>query len=339
MAKDAKAGPVREAVGELPLDRLAQEGRNLLRALAERALTSMAGKAGSMTGKLVENIGGGGKLGLLKLVTGGKGPGALLGSLAKGLLRRAGSALMKAVGLGGGKGAKLKITNVVEMIDVGAPIRVVYDQWTQFEDFPSFMKKVESVQQESDEKLDWKAQIFLSHRTWKSNILEQVPDDRIIWRSEGAKGYVDGATSFHELAPNLTRVVLVLEYHPKGMFEHVGNIWRAQGRRARLELKHFDRHVMTTTMLHPQDLEGWRGEIHEGEVTKDDESARREEQEPEEQGQLQDAESGRSGRSGEAGEYGEPERAVGAAEGEREDAGEAERAGDRADGGAGTGRG
>src|SRR5690606_39141383 len=47
-------------------------------------------------------------------------------------------------------------------------------------------------------------------------------------------------------------------------FEHVGNLWRAQGRRARLELKHFRRHVMTQTLLHPEELKGWRGTIHEG---------------------------------------------------------------------------
>src|SRR5690606_34619576 len=55
-----------------------------------------------------------------------------------------------------------------------------------------------------------------------------------------------------------------LEYHPQGFFEHVGNLWRAQGRRARLELKHFRRHVMTQTLLHPEELKGWRGTIHEG---------------------------------------------------------------------------
>jgi hypothetical protein len=141
------------------------------------------------------------------------------------------------------------------------------------------MKKVENVEQTSDEKLMWKAQVFWSHRTWESQIIEQVPDHRIIWRSKGAKGHVDGAVTFHELAPELTRVVLVLEYHPQGLFERTGNLWRAQGRRARLELKHFARHVMREVMLHPDDMasDGWRGEIHEGKVVKDHQSALREE--------------------------------------------------------------
>jgi hypothetical protein len=128
------------------------------------------------------------------------------------------------------------------------------------------MKKVENVDQEEDEQLTWKAQVFWSHRTWTATIIEQIPDKRIVWRSEGDKGHVDGAVTFHELAPELTRILLVLEYHPQGLFERTGNLWRAQGRRARLELKHFRRHVMTRTILDPGEAEGWRGEIRDGEV-------------------------------------------------------------------------
>jgi len=189
-----------------------------------------------------------------------------------------GPGLMAAfTGRGDGQGAKnkgLKVTNIVEQIDVGVPARLAYDQWTRFTDFPTFMKKVESVEQESEEKLSWKAQILWSHRTWESTIVEQVPDRRIVWRSEGQKGSADGAVSFHEIGPDLTRIILVLEYHPQGFFERTGNLWRAQGRRARLELKHFARHVMSEGILHPEEIEGWRGEIHDGEVVTDQETAR-----------------------------------------------------------------
>ena len=185
-------------------------------------------------------------------------------------------------GSGGGKGEKIKLTNIVEEIDIGAPVDLVYDQWTRFTEFPRFMKKVESVEQVSDEKLAWKAQVFWSHRSWEATILEQVPGERIVWRSKGQKGHVDGAVTFHELAPDLTRVVLVLAYHPQGLFERTGNLWRAQGRRARLELKHFRRHVMTDTLLHPDDVEGWRGEIRDGEVVPDDEDEFEEDEDDEE---------------------------------------------------------
>jgi hypothetical protein len=143
------------------------------------------------------------------------------------------------------------------------------------------MKKVELMEQEEDEKLTVKAQIFWSHRTWRSTIIEQIPDHLIVWRSEGDKGYVDGAVTFHELSPDLTRILVVLEYHPQGLFEHTGNLWRAQGRRARLELKHFQRHVMTHTILNPDEVEGWRGEIRDGEIVRGHDEA--DEGEPEDE--------------------------------------------------------
>jgi hypothetical protein len=193
-------------------------------------------------------------------------------------------------GGGGSGGKKLKVTNIIEEIDVGAPIDLVYNQWTQFQEFSGFMKKVESVDQKEETEVDFKAQVLWSHRTWRGEIREQVPNKRIIWRSSGEKGRVDGAVTFHELAPELTRVVVVLEYHPQGLFERTGNIWRAQGRRVRLELKHFARHVMTEQLLHPDEVEGWRGEIHDGEVTVSDEDARKQE------GDSDDESGGQRGR-------------------------------------------
>jgi uncharacterized membrane protein len=206
----------------------------------------------------------------------GKGPvRSMLGAGFKGATEN----LRRLFGKGkGGKGKKLKVTNIVESIDVGVPIDVAYNQWTQFTDFSSFTKKVENVDQVEDQKLHWKAQVFWSHREWDADIIEQIPEERIVWRSKGRKGHVDGAVTFHELAPNMTRILLVLEYHPQGLFEHTGNIWRAQGRRARLELKHFRRHVMTNAILHPDEIEGWRGVIEDGEVVQDHEEALAEEE-------------------------------------------------------------
>jgi uncharacterized membrane protein len=163
-------------------------------------------------------------------------------------------------GRGGGRG---RPTTIVEQIDIGAPRRLVYDQWTRFQDFPSFMKKVETVDQTEDGKLNWKARVFCSTRSWRSTIVEQIPDEHIAWRSGGR---VDGTVTFHELAPDLTRVLLVIEYRPRGLMERVGNLWRAPGRRVRLELKHFRRHVMTWSVLHPDEIAGWRGEIRDGQV-------------------------------------------------------------------------
>ncbi|MFE2350189.1 SRPBCC family protein [Kitasatospora cineracea] len=275
----AGAGSVLDA---LPTEQLMEQSRELVSALGERVAAAASDKVGAMTEKLVDYVANGGS-GSGNGSDGGGGGG----SMAKTLLGAGASGLKQAVtgklgggggGGGGGAGKDTKVTNIVEQIDVGVPVRVAYNQWTQFQDFPKYTKRVEQVDQSSEQKLDWKAGIFLSHRTWQSTIVEQVPDELIVWRSKGDKGSADGVVTFHELAPNLTRILLVLEYHPQGLFERTGNLWRAQGRRVRLELKHFRRHVMTRTILDPDAVEGWRGEIRDGEVVRSHEDAVQEEE-------------------------------------------------------------
>jgi len=266
--------------GSSPLQEAVQR---LAGSMTDRAVNSMSGRLSGATGRLTDYAQNGGG-GLLSAVTGvddlsspvksalKAGVGGAAGKV-KNSLKGVKDSVTEALGGNGGKGGgKIKVTNIVEEIDVGVPIDVAYRQWTQFAEFPKYMKKVEQVEQVSDEKLKWKAQVFLSHRTWESTIVEQVPNERIVWKSKGDKGYVDGAITFHELAPDLTRVVVVLEYHPQGLFEKTGNLWRAQGRRVRLELKHFQRQIMTDTILHADEVEGWQGEIREGEVVSDGES-------------------------------------------------------------------
>ena len=251
-----------------PIDRLKSEATGLLEAIGGKAVSSLKDTVEGATDRLTDYTKGAATPGLkaaaagAKSLTEGKNP---VSSLVK-----AGTTAAKekvgGIGKGGGGGKNKKVTNIIESIDVGVPIKLAYDQWTRFTDFPSFTKKVEGVEQQEDEKVTWKAQVLWSHRTWESTILEQVPEDKIVWRSKGAKGYADGAVTFHELAPNLTRILVTLEYHPQGFFEHTGNLWRAQGRRVRLELKNFRRHVMTEGVLHSDEIEGWRGVISDGEV-------------------------------------------------------------------------
>ena len=283
-----------------PMDRLKGGVGELAGALSTRAVTSLLGKVEGTTGRLQEYVEGGAGPGLMAAVTGAKGLAegksparSMLGAGMAGVKEKI-SGLFRRGGKGGGS-KKLKLTNIVESIDVGVPVTLAYNQWTQYNDFPKFTKKVESAEKNKNEeqKVNWKAQVFWSHRTWEATIIEQVPDERIVWRSKGQKGHVDGAVTFHELAPNLTRILLVLEYHPQGMFERTGNLWRAQGRRARLELKHVGRHMMTQSVLHPDDAEGWRGTIHDGEVVESHEDAlEREQQESPEQEESRQAEDG-----------------------------------------------
>ncbi|GLV72161.1 SRPBCC family protein [Streptomyces hygroscopicus] len=171
-------------------------------------------------------------------------------------------------------GGKSKSVTIVEDIDVGVPVREAYDQWTQFQEFSTFAKGVVSVEKADDTSSNWKVKVAKSTRSWHANVTEQVPDQRISWTTEGAKGTVKGVVTFHPLGDNLTRVLLVLEYFPKGLFEKTGNIWRAQGRRARLDLKLYRKFIM----MRGEATDGWRGEIQDGEVVVDHETAVEEEE-------------------------------------------------------------
>lgn len=278
-------------LSEIGLDDLMAEIKNSVQKAGGKAVSEATDKLTSI-GDGTSVVGEAAEEGAEEAAEGGSAvKGAIKGGLS-GLKDKAKEALPGGGGGGAsGGGDVLKAMNIVESIDVGVPISVAYNQWTQFNEFPDFMKKVENADaEEADEEgeevaLDFKAQVFWSHRSWTATVVEQVPDDRIVWRSEGEKGHVDGAVTFHELAPRLTRILVVLVYHPQGFVERVGNLWRAPGRRARLELKHFRRHVMTQTILTPEEAEGWRGEIRDSEVveTHEDaverEAAEREEQE------------------------------------------------------------
>ncbi|MGW0188634.1 SRPBCC family protein [Streptomyces sp. NPDC003362] len=203
---------------------------------------------------------------------------ALGGSLMKKAVHGVGKLATRLTegGAGGRSGSGgVKATHIMEAVDVGVPLRTAYDQWTVFEDFSGFTKGVRSVSKSDDVESTWHAKVGPSKRSWRATVQEQVPDERIVWTSEGAKGTTRGAVTFHELAPRLTRIVVVVEYDPAGLFEKTGNLWRAQGRRLRLDLKHFARHV---TLHADEEVEGWRGEIRDGEVVRTPEDVRADEE-------------------------------------------------------------
>ncbi|MFC9078907.1 SRPBCC family protein [Streptomyces sp. NPDC057062] len=305
------------------VDHLKKELQSYLMAQAERMLAGAGRKLGETTGKLNDiaegNSPGFGKMALEggRKLAEGKGPlRAILETGAGQAKDKIGEAFK---GLIGGKGKRKgrggnKPTVIIESIDVGVPLRTAYDQWTQYQDFSTFAKGVKSASRADDTHSDWQLKVWWSSRSWKAQTTEQVPDDRISWTSEGAKGTTKGVVSFHSLAENLTRIELVIEYYPSGFFEKTGNIWRAQGRRARLDLKNFVRFIT----LKGEAEDSWRGEIRDGEVVRTHEDAIAEEEEgaeseaEEPEGEAEEEEAEEEGPEGGAeeepeGEYEEEE--------------------------------
>jgi uncharacterized membrane protein len=279
---DGTLSGMRDQVRDHPAtEKLKEEARNYLKARAEHAVTQLGGRLGDTVRRLGDPSQG--------------GPGGALSGLAKGgeamaegkspvraALSAGGSAVKEkvkekvkgAVGRGKGGSGKSKSVTIVEDIDVGVPVREAYNQWTQYQEFSSFAKGVVSVETSDDTTSSWKVKVAKSTRSLSANVTEQIPDKRIQWTTEGSKGTVKGVVTFHELGENLTRVLLVLEYLPGGFFEKTGNIWRAQGRRARLDLKLYRKFIM----MRGEATDAWRGTIEDGEVTVDHETAVEEEE-------------------------------------------------------------
>ncbi|MEW1927725.1 SRPBCC family protein [Streptomyces sp. NPDC088360] len=286
----AKDNPITGIVQSEAADRLKAEVQEYLAAQAQRMLVGVGHKLGQTTGKL-NDIAEGNSPGFAKLALDGgrkmaEGKGPLRSAIEVGAGRAKDNVVDAFKNMTGGKGrrkggAGKKPTVIMEFVDVGVPLRTAYDQWTQYQDFSNFAKGVKSANRADDTTSDWQAKVFWSSRSWKAHTTEQVADDRIAWTSEGAKGTTKGVVSFHSLAESLTRVLLVLEYYPKGLFEKTGNIWRAQGRRARLDLKNYARFIT----IKGEAEDGWRGEIRDGEVVVSHEDALAEEQD---EGESQD---------------------------------------------------
>jgi uncharacterized membrane protein len=150
------------------------------------------------------------------------------------------------------------MSSIEESIDIDLPVRTVYDQWTQFEDFPKFMEGVEDVRQLDDTHLHWVGKIAGVEREWDAEITEQVPDERVAWMSRGGADN-GGVVTFHRLGDNQTRVMLQLEFEPEGVGEKIADATGLVKRRAKGDLDRFK------DFLEARGAEtgAWRGEVHQ----------------------------------------------------------------------------
>jgi uncharacterized membrane protein len=154
------------------------------------------------------------------------------------------------------------MSQIIETIDIDVPVRVAYDQWTQFEEFPRFMEAVEKVEQLDDTTLRWTAEIAGVKKTWKATITEQTPDQRIAWTStEGARNA--GVVTFHRLDDSKTRVTLQLDVEPEGPVESVGDALGFVQRQAKGDLERFENYVESRGVA----TGAWRGEVRQDDVT------------------------------------------------------------------------
>lgn len=159
---------------------------------------------------------------------------------------------------------------IEQSIEVEAPLSTVYNQWTQFEEFPEFMEGVDEVRQLDDRRLHWIGSVAGRRHEWDAEITEQVPDQRIAWRSiSGTQN--EGHVQFERISDSRTRVRVRISYQPEGAAEKIGTALGIASARVKGDLKRFKEFIEARG----QATGAWRGEIRGAQTTRPMETAAR----------------------------------------------------------------
>ena len=150
---------------------------------------------------------------------------------------------------------------VEKTVEVDRPVRTVYNQWTQFEDFPKFMAGVKEVRQLDDTHLHWRAEIWGKDEEWDAEITEQEPDKRVSWRSIGGAPNA-GTVRFEPLGESRTLVRLAMSYQPEGVVEKVGNAMGAVESQVEKSVRDFKQFIESRGA----ETGAWRGEVQGGQT-------------------------------------------------------------------------
>ncbi|BDV29605.1 SRPBCC family protein [Microbacterium terricola] len=149
------------------------------------------------------------------------------------------------------------MVQIIETIDVDVPVRVAYNQWTQFESFPKFLDEVESLTQIDDTHTHWKVKVGGAEREFDAEITEQHPDERVAWRSTQGEAAHAGVVTFHKLDEDSSRVTVQLDWEPEGLLEKAGALVGAGSHAVKKDLKNFKEFIESRGA----ETGAWRGDV------------------------------------------------------------------------------
>ncbi|MFJ8694268.1 SRPBCC family protein [Streptomyces roseolilacinus] len=154
------------------------------------------------------------------------------------------------------------MSKVKETVEVEVPVRTAYNQWTQFEEFPNFMEGVEEVRQLDDRHNHWTTKIGGVRREFDTEIIDQLPDERIAWRTVSGDTQQKGVVSFQRVDETHTRVELVMDVEPTGLAEKAADMTGTIDRRVKGDMRRFKEYIETRG----GETGGWRGRVRPGDV-------------------------------------------------------------------------
>jgi uncharacterized membrane protein len=134
-----------------------------------------------------------------------------------------------------GSGRRMPIQ---QSVDVAVPISEAYKQWTQYEEWPKFMHRVDSVQQKDDSTISFSTKVWGITKEFEAEIVDKKRDERIEWHTEQGLAH-SGVVTFHKLAPRLTRIEVSMDVKPDSLVEKAGRGMRFTKRAVRGDLHRF----------------------------------------------------------------------------------------------------
>jgi uncharacterized membrane protein len=240
-------------------------GKAVKRLVMKRVAGSSAEKGSGLAEKLTE----GAKDTVGKGVKDAVGETAEKAGGAPGLAKKVGKKMLPGGGgdskgkgtPGVGKGRRMPVQQAV---DIAVPLSTAYNQWTQFEEWPQFMHRLDQATQEDDCTVSFRTKVWGMSKEFTGQIVEQRPDERIQWSVQ--EGVIHtGVVTFHELAPRLTRVQVTLDVEPGSLVEKAARGMRHVKRAVRADLARFKAYIE----MQEVETGAWRGVIHDGELVED----------------------------------------------------------------------
>ncbi|MEU3041928.1 MULTISPECIES: SRPBCC family protein [Streptomyces] len=149
------------------------------------------------------------------------------------------------------------MSEIEQSVEVEAPLSAVYNQWTQFEEYPRFMAGVERIEQRTPTLTHWVTEVDGVRREFDAEITEQLPDERVAWTSVGGEVRQAGVVTFHRISGTRTKVMLQLEHEPHGLVEQAGDKLGVVRRQVAGDLERFKGFIEKRGV----ETGGWRGQV------------------------------------------------------------------------------
>lgn len=149
------------------------------------------------------------------------------------------------------------MAQIIETVDIDAPVSAAYNAWTRFEEFPRFLDDIDSITQDTDTRTTWRVTIAGQTREFSTDITEQHPDERVAWNSTGGEVDHAGVVTFHKLSATTSRMTVQIDWEPEGLLEKVGSAVGVPKAAVKRQLDRFKAHVESGAAR----PDGWRGDV------------------------------------------------------------------------------